>query len=96
MAHCKADGKLFHNMDEFAQTLLLRSQANALRAQCGIQPFEVVYDPLDASVIVGKLSTEPLGLELGLDRPADDILPSLEAKYGAVLKSVAVSIHHTS
>ena len=29
-----------------------------------------------------------IGKELGLDRPADELLPTLEEKYGKLLKSV--------
>lgn len=38
---CKESGKLFYNIDEYAQTLLLRDQANMLRAQCNLPPYEV-------------------------------------------------------
>ena len=75
---------------EFGQTILLREQANKLRAACSIEPYEVIYDPLDASVIVPYWTTQPLGKELGLDRPAEELLPVLEEKYGKLLKSVPV------
>ena len=48
-------------MDEFGQTMLLRDQANRLRSMVGIDNFEVIYDPLDASVIVGKMTNDPIG-----------------------------------
>lgn len=90
MKHCASAGTLFYNMDEFGQTMLLREQSNSLRKQCNIAPYEVIYDPLDASVIVPAMISQPLGVQLGLDRPADDLLPVLEEKYGKLLKSVPV------
>ena len=59
---CESDGVLFNNMDEFAQTMTLRRQANLLRAECGLDEYDVVYDPLDATVIVDKLSSSALSL----------------------------------
>lgn len=41
LQYCAKTGKLFHNMDEYAQTLLLREQANLLRAQCNLPSYEV-------------------------------------------------------
>lgn len=89
MAKCKADDTLFHNLDEFSQTLLLRQQANKLRDECGLPNYEVVYDPLDASVIVNAYSKKPLGMELGIDKPAEVVIESLNSKYGKTIKSVA-------
>ena len=41
LQHCQENEKLFHNMDEYAQTLLLRQQANMLRSQCNLPSYEV-------------------------------------------------------
>eukprot|EP01041_Mallomonas_annulata_P000183 gene183-314_t len=68
---CMRENILFHNLDEYAQTLLLKEQANTLRTQCGLAPYSVIYDPLDASVIVSKMSTGPMGVKLGLDGTND-------------------------
>ena len=91
--YCHFNGVLYpcvYMYVEFGQTILLREQANKLRAACSIEPYEVIYDPLDASVIVPYWTTQPLGKELGLDRPAEELLPVLEEKYGKLLKSVPV------
>mmetsp|Transcript_27785 Transcript_27785/g.46674 ORF Transcript_27785/g.46674 Transcript_27785/m.46674 type:complete len:629 (+) Transcript_27785:86-1972(+) len=89
MDHCKKEGVLFHNMDEFQQSLLLRNKANELRSMCSLPPYEVVYDPLDAAEIVSRLAEMPLGLEVGLTNPIEDTMKELDSKYGATLKSVA-------
>ena len=41
LAYCEEKEILFHNMDEYAQTLLLRSQANIMRSSCNLPPYEV-------------------------------------------------------
>ena len=63
---CEKEGTLFNNMDEFGQTMELRRQANILRTSCGLPEYDVIYDPLDATVIVDKLVDSPLGKELQL------------------------------
>jgi len=88
LARCKETGTLFHNVDEYAQTLLLRQQANALRAECQLPPYEVIYDPLDASVVVAKLAVSPLGQQLGLSRTGDEVAAELTAKHGNTLKTI--------
>lgn len=93
MSHCKEKSILFHNMDEFQQTLLLRSKANELRKMCNLPDYEIVYDPLDATAIVEKLSMQSIGIELGLQGPADELVPVLNSKYGDLLKNVVVSKH---
>ena len=90
LEQCKEQGKLFHNIDEYAQTLMLRQQANKLRKECNLPAYEVIYDPLDASLIVDKLSHSPLGLKLELSRNGDDIGAELTTKHGNTLKSVPV------
>jgi hypothetical protein len=89
MRSCKQKDVLFHNLDQFGQTVLLRDVANDLRGQCGLPAFDVVYDPLDASVIVGKLSESPLGKELNLGGDSiDTTMAALAAKYDAVMTAV--------
>jgi len=86
---CQIDNILFHNLDEYAQTLLLREQANNLRAQCGLPFYAVIYDPLDASVIVSKMATEEIGVKLGLNNEDSEIVvKALNSKYGHMLKSI--------
>jgi len=86
---CLADGVLFHNLDEYAQTLLLRERANALRTLCGLPEYAVIYDPLDAAVVVNKLQGEPLGVKLGLNsEDTETVVVALESKYGHLLKSI--------
>lgn len=41
LQYCEENQKLFHNLDEYAQTLLLREQANLLRSQCNLPSYEV-------------------------------------------------------
>lgn len=89
MKHCNDENILFYNLDEYSQTLLLRQKANDLRKQCNLPPYEVIYDPLDASVIVNRLSLEPIGVEYGLSSAADDLVTKLNSKYSKILKSVA-------
>ena len=84
---CNSRGILFHNQDEFAQTMLLRSQANALREKCNLPPYDVVYDPLDASVIVARLGKTFPGM---LDS-ADEMAALLESKHGNTLINVPVN-----
>ena len=43
MAECEADDTLFFNLDQFAQTMLLREVANKLRADQGLPAYDVVY-----------------------------------------------------
>jgi len=80
---CDKDGLLFHNMDEFGQTMALRKMANELRSQCGLSPYDVIYDPLDASSIVAKME-KSAGLE-----NIDDIIEQLNSKHGKLLENVA-------
>lgn len=89
MKHCSDNNILFYNLDEYSQTLLLRQKANDLRKQCNLLPYEVIYDPLDASVIIKRLSLEPIGVEYGLTSTADELVTKLNNKYSKILKSVA-------
>lgn len=91
MERCKKEDTLFYNLDEFGQTMLLREEANKLRAQSGIAPYEVIYDPLDAAEIVRKFTSLPIGESLGLSKPAEKLSVELDTKYGKLLKSVPVS-----
>ena len=90
MDECRATDTLFHNLDEFGQTLLLRRVANKLRADCGLPAFDVVYDPLDAAAIVAKLGEGAAGRALGIHSggDVDAVLAALTKKYGDTLKSV--------
>ncbi len=89
MDNCRKENILFHNLDEYTQTLLLRNVSNSLRKQCNLAPYEVVYDPLDASVIVDKISALPSSVDMIINRSIDDVLNSLYTKYGSLLKSVS-------
>lgn len=89
MHHCISKDILFFNLDEYAQTMLLRQIANNLRALAGIPPYEVIYDHLDASVIVDKLQFNEIGKRAGLDRPTNDVVNNLDSKYGELLTSVS-------
>jgi hypothetical protein len=84
---CEQDGVLFNNLDEFAQTMILRKQANVLRAECGLPAYDVVYDPLDASTIVEKMEESPLGQELGL-QDGGGVMAALSAKHHDMLLNV--------
>jgi hypothetical protein len=89
--HCKDTGILFNNMDEYQQTLLLRSKANELRAMVNLPSYQVIYDPLDASVIVQKLASLPIDQETKdlLSQEDDEILASMSKSYGKLLLSVS-------
>ena len=86
---CEAEGILFNNMDEFAQTMQLRKHANNMRAECGIDAYDVIYDPLDASIIVEKLCNSKIGKELGLNGDAEELVSELDKKYGDMLMNVS-------
>ena len=101
MHHCKENNILFHNEDQFSQTLLLRKMANELRSLCNLPSYDVVYDPLDASAIVSNLASGESSvlkssiLGATFDIPLNDVdqvLPSLNSKYGKLLKSIPVKI----
>ena len=105
MHHCKENNILFHNEDQFSQTLLLRKMANELRSLCSLPSYDVVYDPLDASAIISTLASgeSPVVkssiLGATLDIPlsdVDQVLPSLNSKYGKLLKSIPVIIFYSS
>eukprot|EP01036_Dinobryon_divergens_P027893 gene27893-36747_t len=93
MERCQDKNILFHNLDEFQQTLLLRSIANDLRKTSGLMPFDVIYDSFDASEIVSFVLSQEgedsLAQKFGLQRPAEEIHAVLEAKYGEALKNIA-------
>jgi len=89
MKQCNENNILFYNLDQYSQTLLLRQKANDLRKQCNLPPYEIIYDPLDASIIVKRLSLEPIGVEFGLSSSADELVTKLNSKYSKILKSVA-------
>lgn len=93
---CSKEDILFHNMDQYAQTIMLRNTANQLRSVCNLQPYEVIYDPLDASVIIDRLSSSTGLVMLGqedcsyiVNSNSDDLLSKLNEKYGNLLKSIA-------
>ena len=88
MRSCKESGTLFHNLDEFGQTIKLREVANKLRKDCNLPPFDVIYDPLDAAAIVSKLSTSSVGQELGLNGEIETIMAAMSAKYEPLMKSI--------
>ena len=90
LADCAAKGVLFHNLDEFAQTMLLRQQANALRTACGLPEYPVVYDALDAAVIVDKMAHSPL-LPQG-EVSYEEVYALLESKHGNSLKNIPVGL----
>jgi hypothetical protein len=84
MKECEKTDTLFYNQDQFGQTLMLRKVANQLRADCGLPTYDVIYDPLDAEVIVKKYS----GKEVDFSLPIDDLVTTLNEKYGPTLKAV--------
>ena len=91
LARCRGEDVLLHNLDEFEQTLTFRKCANELREQCGIPPYSVVYDPLDAKVIVEELSTGSFAQAIGMDTmDTDQIVKALEEKHGRLVQTVKV------
>lgn len=83
LKQCDKDGVLFHNMDEFGQTMALRNRANELRRACDLPTYDVIYDPLDASAIVAKLEKSE-GLE-----DIDHVIEELNTKHGKLLENVS-------
>eukprot|EP01038_Epipyxis_sp_PR26KG_P012491 gene12491-16757_t len=95
MKDCKNNNILFHNLDEFEQTLLLRKKANELRHEFGLPHYEVIYDSLDASVIVDKVMKDSdkvtsLGL-VGANGvlTGEEVGEILSSKYGQELRSIS-------
>merc|ERR1711871_703068 len=84
MKRCEREDILFFNLDQFAQTMLLREMANELRAQQNLPAYDVVYDPLDAEIIVQKYKGDLVDLSV----PIDTLMAALTDKYGETLKSV--------
>ena len=84
MKRCEQDDTLFFNLDQFAQTMLLREVANELRAEQNLPAYDVVYDPLDAEIIVENYK----GNVVDLSAPIDTLMETLTDKYGETLKSV--------
>lgn len=94
LEQCQKKDILFYNWDEFGQTMLLRASANELRKLVNIPEYEIIYDPLDAAVIVEKLSDdENIGVKFGINKSGDDVVTLLNSKYASVLKSVSVSFY---
>ena len=91
LSYCQETDILFYNLDEFSQTILLKNQANKLRNLCNIKEYSVIYDPLDASVIVDQLSNQTIGKSIGIDQSAEQVLELLKSKHANLLKSVPVS-----
>jgi hypothetical protein len=54
--------------------------------------YDVVYDPDDALHIILTLANSPEGEKIGLNRPANELLPELESKYGRSIRQLAVSL----
>ena len=84
MGRCEKEDKLFFNLDQFAQTMCLREVANDLRAEQGLPAYDVVYDPLDAEIIVKKYN----GGIVDLSAPIETLMDALTDKYAKTLKSV--------
>jgi hypothetical protein len=56
--------------------------------------YEVIYDPLDASIIVNNISNsvsenDPIFSILSPSRTAEEVSIELEIKYGDALKNIA-------
>lgn len=88
MKSCKDSGALFHNLDQFAQTVLLRETANKLRQLCSLPPNDIIYDPLDAAVIVASAEKMDFGKDVHMPADIDQVLAEMTSKYGPVLKDV--------
>ena len=84
MKRCEQEDTLFFNLHQFAKTMLLREVANDLRAQQNLPAYDVVYDPLDAEIIVQKYK----GDVVDLSAPIETLMAALTEKYGETLKSV--------
>lgn len=91
---CMDDGVSFERLDAVSQTLLLRQEANKLRALCSLPAYDAVYDPLDASAIVAAVFTQLARTDGEVDggedalRTAESVLLKLNEKYGHLLESV--------
>ena len=93
LAKCKEKNILFHNEDEFSQTIILRKYANELRAVTGLPPYDVIYDPLDASAIVdfvlsGKVDVLGVPVSEVLLSSAEEVLKIMNEMHGSTLRNV--------
>ena len=91
MGRSSYEGVLFYNLDEYAQTIALRRYANELRDECGLPPYDVVYDDLDAQIIVRNISATQLGKQFQLDvLSTQQIAELLQKNFGKMLKNLPV------
>ena len=90
---CLQEGVCFEDLKPHEQTLLLRCQANELRALGNLPAADLLCDPVDALQVVDSLSRDAaLSAQLGLHLTTSEIVSHMRAKYSGLLHSVPVRV----
>ena len=93
-ALCEHEGVALGDLQPHEQTLLLRSHANGLRAQCGLASSDLLCDPRDAAEVVMRLTLNPVTrAQYGLQQSTAEIVALMREKYSDMLHALPVSLH---
>ena len=93
-ALCEHEGVVLGDLQPHEQTLLLRSHANGLRAQCGLASSDLLCDPRDVAEVVMKLTYNPVTrAQYGLQQSTTEIVALMRGKYSDMLHALPVSLH---
>lgn len=88
---CDTEGVHFEDLRPHEQTLLLRCQANVLRALCGLPASDVLCDPEDALRVVQRLTGDTeLSAHHGLQATTSEMVSSMRAKFSTLLRTASV------
>lgn len=88
---CDREEAGLHERDPFEQILLLRGQANMLRAMCGLPAKEVVYTVDDARIVVQTLSRRAeYATRPALHHPVGALSARLQEEYSGITDSLPV------
>ena len=90
---CRREGVSFEALRPHEQTLLLRCQANDLRALCDLPSCDLLFDPEDAEQVVRKLTRgAELSALFGLQNSSTaEVVSRMRTKYSTLLHGVPVS-----
>lgn len=88
---CQTEGVRFEDLKQHEQALLLRCQANELRALCGLPASDVLCDPEDALRVVQRLTFDgTLSTQHGLQATTSEIVSIMRTKYSTLLHTTSV------
>ena len=92
-ALCEHEGVALGDLQPHEQTLLLRSQANGLRAKCGLASSDLLCDPRDVPEVVMRLTHNPVTrAQYGLQRSTSEIVALMREKFSDMLHALPVSL----